>query len=80
MKIRGKGWDGNYILIDDDTNYRVELGMPIESVDGDMAVLRGGEAPKSPESEGKIWVNEEGFRGPREYYPSAFNLRWLRIK
>ena len=79
-KVKSNGWDGLYVLVDELTNYRMELGASLRNYDGDSATLRGGKAPLKATSVGSIYVTEKGFRGTRSYYPAAFNLRWLKIK
>lgn len=78
-KIRSEGWDGTYILVDAETNYRVEKGTIVKSFRDEDYQLDGGRAPHKVSSSGKIWVTPVEGSGQEEYYPSVFSLKWLRV-
>ena len=77
-KIKSEGWDGAYVLVKEDDNYRVEKGTAVEDFRGDTDTLQGGRAPHKASSQGKIWVGAQS-SSVSEYYPSVFGLKWLKI-
>jgi hypothetical protein len=78
QKIKSKGWDGMYILVDAKSSYRIETGQKVKH-DGSTYTVTGGRAPHKPSSQGKLWVKENVGMGG-EIYPSVAGLKWLKIK
>lgn len=79
MNIRASGWDGRYILVDRLTGKPVLIGQTVESFRGDPYIVQGGTAPASESSSGRVEVNSGHGHTNALFYPSVFNLEWVRI-
>lgn len=66
---------GDWVLVREDTNLRVDAGDPVWSFRGEQSVLIGGHPPRHAGSTGRVYVEGGG-----EYFPSVFGLIWLRGK
>lgn len=72
-----------YTLCFKETGEPVEQGRICPTSDGDLYRITGGD-PKvhNPASQGSVWcyeVDEDGESDwQREYYPSVFNLVWVK--
>lgn len=78
QKVKSKGFDGMYVLVDPKTNYRVEVGTELTDFRGDKATLLGGEAPRKANSTGRVHVQDGNHK--KWLYPNVFKLKWLKIE
>lgn len=54
----------------------VNIGDALTYSNGLETTCQGGAVPHKPGSTGRVWVGEKNVE--REYYPSVFNLTWVK--
>jgi hypothetical protein len=63
----------------DEAGNDVEIGQEITNFRGEKAIVTGGQAPRTPDSTGRVTVTsakpDEDWQ--MAYYPSVYNLRWV---
>lgn len=80
MIVKGEGWDGDYQLEFTDGGVVYE-GDQIVNTAGIDWVVTGGAPPHKPSSTGRVYVSSPvvGSRASGSYFPSVFNMKWVRI-
>jgi hypothetical protein len=74
--LTGKGWDGNYVLMDK-SGHAVGRNSKVKNRDGKIWRLTGGKPPHKPSSSGKIYVVSAAGES-REFYPRVMGLQWVK--
>lgn len=70
--------DKGFVLVAKDGTHP-KHGDIVKCFRGEEHILNGGSAPHNPSSSGHVWVKTlDGYS--REYYPSVFDLEWVRIE
>ena len=68
--ITQDGWT----LVHGRTGVPVQEGEVVRDFRGKAETIKGGRPPHKPESTGHVWVGAYS----QEYYPSVFDLRWIK--
>lgn len=72
--ITSVGYDGKkWLLIDEVTQRSVKIADVRKDFRGETGRVHGGRAPHKPSSTGRVHVDG------REYYPSVFGLKWIKV-
>lgn len=64
-------------LIYTTTGAPAKLGDIVETFRGERAVLLGIQQPHKPSSTGRVYIQLEGSRASREFFPSVINAEWI---
>lgn len=66
------GWT----LVHEKTGEPVKIGETLADFRGDKDTFQGGEPPRHEGSKGRVLVGPSKVES--EYYPSVFNLKWVK--
>ncbi len=79
MKIKEVLDTGTWVLRDR-THREMCEGDPVTSFRGEARVLRGGAAPHTLASTGKVWTTRPDGSRSIQHYPSVYELRWVFLE
>jgi hypothetical protein len=64
-------------LIYTNTGAPAKLGDTVETFRGERAILLGIQEPHKPASTGRVYIQLDGSRASREFFPSVIGAEWV---